>query len=56
VNRKIEKGDVWLFLLDASERRCNGVGDTYYDYAINGAKLRAKPIAIKTCVADDDDT
>jgi hypothetical protein len=56
VHRKIEQGDIWVFLLDASERRCNGVGDTYHDDAINACQAEGQTFAIETRVADDDDT
>jgi hypothetical protein len=56
VHRKIEKDDVWVFLLNAGERRCNGVGDTYHDYAINARQAEGQAFVVETCVADDDDT
>jgi hypothetical protein len=55
VHRKIEKSDVWILLLDASECRCNGVGDTDHDDAINPCQAEGQAFAVETCIADDDD-
>jgi hypothetical protein len=54
-HRKIENGDVRVFVLDTSERRRNSVGDTYHDYAIIACQADGQAFAIEECVANDDD-